>query len=153
MSASDDQVDDEEFGVLNWEDRCDSWMGRAILGDGSEIKLLVEGAAWAGGGRLGDRSILPGCRTAFKMLPRVIENLKQKAVDDLLSLYNDTWNMTGVPISAGEFRDRIKLESVALSPDGRLEAYFGTLDLFTDHSIRIPVAPDGSMPHGALIEG
>ena len=153
MNASDDQIDDGEFGVLNWDDQCDSWTGRTILPDGSEIHLIVSSASWSKGGRRGDRSILPGCRAAFRMLPGVIEDLKQKAVADLLSVYNDTWNQTGVPISADEFLGRIKLEGVSLSPDGGLEAYFETLDLFTDHSIRIPVDPDGSMPHGAGIEG
>jgi len=87
------------------------------------------------------------------MLPDIIEDLKRTAVADLLSIYNERWNHTGVPISSEEFVDRITLEGVTLSADGSLEAYFDTLDLFTDHSIRIPVDADGSMPHGAHLEG
>lgn len=67
------------------------------------------------------------------------------AVQHLLVLKNDVWlDDDEPPLTALEFKSRMKLESISISPDGGFTFWHDDGDLFWGHAIQIS---------GSLVDG
>jgi len=66
------------------------------------------------------------------------KNIQDFAVSKLLKLKNDTWlDEEEEKVSAQEFIDKMKVESVIMFHDGEFEFFYNDGDLFWGHSIQI----------------
>ena len=67
------------------------------------------------------------------------------AVEQLLTLKNDTWLDEGEPeLTPDDFEDRMTLESITVNADGSFDFWHNDGDLFWGHSIQI----SGSLAEG-----
>jgi len=135
-STQNNTINDEEFGSLTWREDLDNWSGIVELADRIRVKLYIESSEGK------DISITTETRQAFKTVAESAEKMRQKACDELLSIYNRSWN-EGEPIDAETFMNLLSLESIRLYPDGSTEIYFDDGGLFWGHTVIVSLSKDG----------
>lgn len=78
---------------------------------------------------------------------------KDKIVEDLLELKNDSWLAEEEkPLTEKEFIEKVELQSVTMDGDGDFEVWFHDGDIFWGHSICLDGNLDGQL-HEAGIQG
>src|SRR5687768_13084710 len=108
-------IDDPDFGRLTWSDTDCFWQGRVRMPGGESLELMIctpaDSQPRVEAERNPDRTITPEARNAFRMLLGMTDKIKQKATDDYLPVYNETWNIHAKPsLSAAEFTAILEFE-------------------------------------------
>src|ERR1700722_6846217 len=97
------------------------------------LAMGVPSSAWAGA--LSQRSMysnIHGLSVCFRT------RVKDYAALRLLALRNDAWSDEGEPpLESDEFKDRMRLESITVHPDGDFEYWYNDGDLFWGHAIHV----------------
>lgn len=65
------------------------------------------------------------------------ERVISHAVHELLDLKNESWSDDGEEVTADQFRERMKLQSISVDAEGGFEFWFDDGDLFSGHAIMI----------------
>jgi len=129
--------EDSFFGTFTLERPVD-WFAAEVIWEGNSISL-----------HLSDFDEVQEC---LKTAHAIWENqsywhqkIKDYAVQELFELKNNEWlDDDEVELTPNEFKDRMMLESINVSPNGSFNFYFDDGDLFWGHSIEI---------NGSLLEG
>jgi hypothetical protein len=132
-------VEDDVLGVfvldrsVNWFEGTPLWNGRRIsldlkVGEHADVKTSLQVA-----------------RELWKLEKTWNAKVLDYAASKLLKLKNDSWLSDGeASLSAGEFKKKMTLESITVSPNGDFEFWFNDGDLFWGHSIMV----SGSLKDG-----
>lgn len=123
---------DQVFGTFTLDRRSDLFAA-PIQWDGEDVSLHLEGNT--------AEAVKPALSTArqlwqdrFRWKQRIVDY----AVQELLSLKNDSWRDEDEPLtSAQEFKERMALDTIAVYGDGSFEFWHADGDLFWGHSIQI----------------
>ena len=133
------RIKDKTFGTLTLNRRVDWFEGRATW-NGKKVGLSLSAREPADVERA-----LQVARTLWRAQKTWGAKVAAYAARQLLSLKNDNWLETGErPLTAKRFRERMKLESITVSPDGSFEFWHDDGGLFFGHSIQI----SGSLAKG-----
>jgi hypothetical protein len=88
-----------------------------------------------------DRTITPESRQALSRVRHADSKLRAALAKKYVPLY-PRWN-EGEHITAREFKRRLKLESITLTPEGEAEAMFEDDGMFAGHALIAHLDPDG----------
>lgn len=126
-------VVEHELGTVAWTLESEAFDGE--VGAGLSVRLDTADAATA-------RRLLDGLAAAFAggLAP---EGVTALAVAELLDLANEEW--LDEPISAGDFRRRVRFTEWVLYEDGGFEAYADDDGIFAGHAVLV----SGSLADGA----
>jgi hypothetical protein len=124
--------DSERFGTLRLDRGLDWWEGEATwMGDAIKIALAATdqrelNAALATAGALWDD------QAGWS------ERIQAFAARELLELKNESWlDEDEAPLAEAEFRERMRLESVTVYPDGGFTFLHDDGELFWGHGIQV----------------
>jgi hypothetical protein len=123
---------DSFFGIMTLDRRV-GWYSVECSWNGCPAKLMVptEDAGSPADGLLTARRL-------WDDQAHWDQRVKDCALLRLLPLKNERWSDTQeLPLSASEFRGRMRLESVTAHPDGLFDFWFNDGDLFSGHAICI----------------
>jgi hypothetical protein len=86
---------------------------------------------------------LERCRNLVANITAYAEKAKQYAAERLLELKNETWlDDNETPLTSEQFKDRIILESIVISPEGKLDFYHNDGDIFWGHCVLVSIDKD-----------
>ncbi len=125
-------IDDEVLGHLVYNDEY-NWYESEIFKEGLPLAVKVEV------GEDGDAKIaLERAKAIFANFDHYAEAAKTHAVDQLLTLKNDSWlDEDEDPVNPNRFKARMILEELFFSRDGDVIFYHDDGDLFWGHAIEI----------------
>lgn len=124
--------EDGVFGACTLDKRLD-WFDAAAEWNGRNIRIHLQ---------VGTLAALPAVlRRAHELWNDAAgwhARILDRTVADLLDLKNDTWlDEDEKPVTAGEFTQRIALQSVGIDGNGAFEFCFTDGDLFWGHAIMV----------------
>ncbi|WP_337177769.1 DUF2262 domain-containing protein [Paludisphaera sp.] len=131
--------EDPDFGELVL-DRATDWFKADVRWYRSTIELMV----------IRDESgspelALATARALWSQPKAWTTRVKDLAVQQLLPLKNEDWLDEGEsPLTPERFLRKLKLESIAVNPDGSFEFWFDDGNLFSGHMIQV----DGTLTEG-----
>lgn len=129
------RIKDELFGDLVLDDQSNVYQTTSEPVPGRKIGIYVDPDD------LKIEDALPICRQIFRKLD--LKKVRAKASEQLIDLYNSTWS-DGETLTVDEFKGRIRLDSVKVSPYGA-EVYWDDNDLFWGHTIIVSIDKDGNV--------
>lgn len=122
----------ERFGTLRLDRGLDWWEGEATW-MGNTIRIAVAATD--------QRELNAALATAGALWDDQggwSERIQAFAVRELLELKNESWlDEDEAPVTEAEFRERMRLESVTVHPDGGFTFWHEDGDLFWGHSIQV----------------
>ena len=98
-----------------------------------------------------DTRLIERARNLASRLSEEDSRWRAVASDELLGLYNQSWN-DGPPMDAATFQSRLSLRGVALNLDGTTTVDLSQDELFTNHGITLELDADGEVAN-VRIEG
>ena len=111
---------------LNWWETAQTWVGTPV-----RLSISPDEADAVGSG-------VAVAEALWRRQSELDHRLRARAVDELLTLKNESWRDEGeAVVTEEEFARRMKLEWVTVYPDGEFEFWFEDDDLFLGHSIRV----------------
>jgi hypothetical protein len=128
-------IADEFFGELRLDRRLKAYEARRGSGRMQyDVLLTLRNAA----DPVQDRAMIQTARATLCRLEELITHYRNRAADELLSLYNDDWRQDEDPaLTREQFIERLTLTSVTLESDGEIFVYLQPGDLFGGHVIEI----------------
>ncbi|OUL24372.1 hypothetical protein BV378_18450 [Nostoc sp. RF31YmG] len=126
----------EILGELIWYSDLDWWSSTVEITPGNLINVSVDTE---------DTEILAVIELACHSFTRLQQQevyFRRCAANQLLNLYNHTWN-DGDEIDCQTFMELMKLEEVHLNSDGSANLYYDDGDLFGGHVIIISIDGNG----------
>lgn len=136
-------INDSQFGQLNWDSEVGFWAGNIQVIGGGQAEVYVNTPDEIG------KRITDQARETFRQIISSDEKLRRKACDDLLEIYNSSWN-DDAPLDAATFMRRMTLESMVLYPEGSAEIYYADDDMFWGHVIIVRMAEDGQLTEATI---
>jgi hypothetical protein len=138
---------DPTFGTFTLDRRV-NWYTAQVMWDDKAISLSLSAD---------DSSELQEALNAARVLwesqAAWAQRISDYAVEQVLPLKNGTWREPGEPeLTAQEFKERMRLESITVEPDGSFDFWHNDGDLFWGHSIQISGSVTGG-PTSADIPG
>ncbi len=129
-----------EFGTLVLDKSVDWFEGQVNwLGEPINISVSVDEDDGS------PESSLKTIETLYSDANNWSKKITDYAVSELLELKNDNWLMDGQQeLTAADFVDAMKLESITVYPDGEFEFWHDDGDMFWGHSILV----SGSLSEG-----
>lgn len=125
-------VTTDSYGDLVLDRQIDQFEGKAEW-NGREVRVWFEASE---GSQL--KKAISTADTLWRDEAGWSKRVGDFAVTELLPLKNDNWFDEGeARVSATEFKKRMKLTSISVSPDGSFEFWHKDGDLFYGHSIQI----------------
>jgi len=124
-------VQTDRFGSLTLNRRI-NWFEGTTTWNGDSVDISFEVAD-----DLDITSQLQTAETLFVNEKHWAKQISDFAVKEKLELANDWRDEDVMPISAAEFLQRMKLESISIKPEGRFEFWHNDGDMFYGHSIQI----------------
>lgn len=114
-------------------DRTIDWFAANVVWSGNAVSLNLSATETA--------EIQEALKTAHSLWQSQSEwnrRIREYAVHELLPLKNDVWlGDEEAELTADQFENRIKLQSITVYPDGSFEFWHDDGDLFGGHSIQI----------------
>ncbi|BDC99826.1 DUF2262 domain-containing protein [Persicobacter psychrovividus] len=127
------KVKEQEFkisglGTLKFDSNLDWWTGNAKFQD-NEITLNIYAYE--------ENKLKPmdDIKGRLKGLEKL--SFEQIAANNLLSLFNGSWNGNNPDITQGEFASRVKLEAITFETGGEVSIWLEDGGIFGGHSITI----------------
>lgn len=146
LLAQKKAMNDPDFGRLQWSEEEDCWEGRLEL-DGRSFRLAFDDA----------RKISKKARETALHFPKMLSNIEDAIVDELLDLYNEDWRLSApdgeLPVlSRAEFLQEIEPDTIYVGPTGYVRIYWrdGPRELFGGHWIEVRIEEDGSISEVVL---
>lgn len=134
------EITHPQFGTLVL-DRSVDWFEGTVNWMGEPIKISVSLDEESGS----SESSIKTLEALYSDASNWSKKISEYAVSELLELKNDTWLMDGQEeLTASDFINAMKLESITVYPDGEFEFWHSDGDLFWGHSILI----SGSLSEG-----
>jgi len=128
-------IDDPVLGEFYWDANLSRWATEFTPRRREPFALFVEAASSTA--KITRR--LAKARRVLQEFPSFHELLKDGAADQLLDLYNETWNK-GRRIGKAGFKKRMTIRSLSLHQDGGWSASFDDDDMFQGHFISVRVS-------------
>jgi len=133
--------EDSTFGTFTLDRRVDWFTGGAVW-KGKPVSLHLSARAPAE-----VQAALGTAHSLWQAQDVWDQRVRDYAVQLLLPLKNESWLNEGeIEVTAGQFKERMKLESITVHPDGSFEFWHNDGDLFWGHSIQIT----GSLSKGPI---
>ena len=141
--------DDPTLGVLTLERAYDCFIGTATwCGDSVSVMLEAKEPAQV-------KQAARHARTLWDNQDEWSRRINDYAVQELLPLKNDTWlddESDEKPLTPDQFKARMRVESIGITPDGGFDFIHDDGDLFFGHAIQITGTIEGG-PDSADIPG
>lgn len=118
------------FGTLKYDQNLRWWVGRTKFQDKKVILYISVDE---------DNKFEPIKRVKDKLKQLKVMAFDQIAAENLLRLFNDSWNHKEQNLTHEEFVSAITLKSIALERDEGASIWFDDGDLFAGHSINVSV--------------
>jgi hypothetical protein len=113
---------------------------------GIEVRLTLYANA--------DDDLEPALRRAREILTNLTtceREVREHAVEALLSLKNEAWLEEGdSPITEGQFRQQMTLETIVFYPEGDVTFYYQDGGLFWGHTIEVGLDAEGNFTHADI---
>jgi hypothetical protein len=140
------RITDPVLGELVWNPQRLWWEGKCTVPDGASIPLSIHSLGYSTQlppfeDTTYDRTITPESREALSRVRCAGSNLRSALAEKYLPLY-PRWN-EGERITEREFKRRLKLEGITLTPEGNAEAFFEDDGMFAGHALIAHLDPDG----------
>lgn len=133
------RVRDERLGVFTLDRSAGTFDGRAAWGK-RRVRLTLHPAR---GGKA--EPALAAAARLFRAHAKVDAVARAQITDKFHTLWMKSWREPGMKlISADKFATKLKLETVAVHPNGKFELWYEDEDLFGDHCL----VAEGKMPGG-----
>jgi hypothetical protein len=134
------------LGRFAWNGEFEYWEGKVEL-DGNVCDLTLRDWGSQPVAATAERAVLfLGDWSSWR------ERVQQAIIDDLFTLYNETWrDADQPPLKLDEFFLRLRLNAIQFTDDNWCSLSFYQSDLFTDHGVDVSVSPDGKVK--ATLEG
>ena len=137
-------VQDPVLGLVEF-DRTLEWYQATVHWCGTKIELHINAKP----------AELAGCIAFAHELLRDEAEWHERAlariVADLLSLKNESWlGEDESPVTAEEFRQRLQIESLGISPEGEVDFWFRDGDLFWGHAVGVSANREGEFEEAGI---
>jgi len=141
----DGSVNDAMFGVLNWDDGLNCWLGGIDWPPGlhTEVAIWQPGDDAAAGRRMAGEGLV--------WLKANEEYARRCVARQMVEVYNDVWRDEEDPISEDEFISRTELVRIAFWDDGSLLLSYDGGDMFGGHIIDGDFGADRSFRGANLV--
>lgn len=83
-------------------------------------------------------------KLAYRLYKLKAEFIKKYVAKELIDLYNESWNEDEKKLSREDFEKAIKIESIYLNLDGKIEVYINDNDLFQGKVIFAEIDEEGN---------
>ncbi|OUL27696.1 hypothetical protein BV372_25650 [Nostoc sp. T09] len=130
-------IKNEVLGELVWDSDLDCWSSKVEITPGNIVNLSVDIED------VETSAVIERASHSFTRIQKQEVNLRRCAANQLLDLYNHTWN-DGDEIDCPTFMKLIKLEEVHFNSNGSANLYYDDGDLFWGHTIILSIDCDGA---------
>lgn len=83
-------------------------------------------------------------KLVYRLYKLKAEFIKKYVAKELIDLYNESWNEDEKKLSREDFEKAIKIESIYLNLDGKIEVYINDNDLFQGKVIFAEIDEEGN---------
>ncbi|MDZ7957127.1 MAG: DUF2262 domain-containing protein [Aulosira sp. DedQUE10] len=130
-------IKNDILGELIWDSKLDWWSSQVEIYPGNIVNLSFDADDAE------TPTVIELVCHSFTRLQEQEANLRRCAANQLLDLYNDSWN-NGDEIDCQTFMKLIKLAEVHINSDGNANLYYDDGELFGGHVIIVSIDCDGA---------
>jgi hypothetical protein len=133
------------FGRLEWDRELGCWLGGIDWPPGRHTEV----ALWLSGDDLA--ADLRMAADSLEWLQAHEGQARRCAAEEMLEVYNDTWQDEAGPLTAAELFRRLELVRIGFEEDGSLLLTYDAGELFGGHLVDAEFGPDRSFRGADLV--
>jgi hypothetical protein len=133
------------FGRLEWDGELGCWLGGIDWPPGrhTEVALWLSGDDLAGDLRMAAEGL--------EWLQAHEGQARRTAAEEMLEVYNDSWQDAEGPLTGTELFGRLELARIEFEEDGTLLLTYDAGELFGGHEVDAEFGPDRSFRGAGLV--